>query len=378
MVSTANMAQGKLNHFIKEIDEKHHVFFLVTVTFLLLALATAISGLFFLAVPNTYTYNITLIYILALVLIAHITANYYTGFAASIISIICINYFYTYPYFKLHFTLAGYPITFMGMITISLLTSTAATHMRQQAHIIEERDKFFLEAEKEKTKANLMRAISHDIRTPLTSIMGSSTSYLENKDILSEEEKDKLLYNIREDSQWLINMVENILSVTRINDAGTATLHTSTELVEEVLEEAATRFKKRMPGVPICMKVPDNPILVPMDAVLIEQVIINLLENAAYHGQGTLPIECYVEEQKQQVIFYVRDYGIGISQEKLETLFEVTSSPHSTVDSHKGMGIGLSICKSIIRAHGGHIQGKNCDIGCEFSFSLPKGGFHES
>lgn len=126
------------------------------------------------------------------------------------------------------------------------------------------------------------------------------------------------------------------------------------------------------------MQVPDEPILVPMDALLIEQVIINLLENAAYHGQSSRPIECYVEEKKDSVLFYVRDYGKGISEEKLNTLFEVAPSSNHSVDSHKGMGIGLSICKSIVRAHGGHIQGKNCQTGCEFSFSLPKGGHYES
>ena len=186
------------------------------ITMILLLLATVLSFLYFGISRNSA--NVALLYILALVLIARLTDNYFWGIFASLIGVVCVNYLFTYPYWALNFTLAGYPVTFIVMLAISLLTSATTTHMKQQMLVIAERERLLVEAEKEKMRANLLRAISHDLRTPLTSIIGSSTSYLENGDYLNEAEKRKLVGQIHEDSNWLLNMVENLLSVTRIQD----------------------------------------------------------------------------------------------------------------------------------------------------------------
>lgn len=160
--------------------------------------------------------NIALVYILALVLVARYTVGYAYGIVCSLFAVICVNYFFTYPYFELNFTLTGYPITFLGMLAITLLTSTTTSHLIRQASMIAEREKLLAEAEKEKMRANLLRAISHDLRTPLTGIIGNSSVYLENQNTLSEKEKTELISNIYNDSNWLLNMVENLLTVTRI------------------------------------------------------------------------------------------------------------------------------------------------------------------
>ena len=229
-----------------------------------------------------------------------------------------------------------------------------------------------MESETEKMRANLLRAISHDLRTPLTSIIGSSTVYLENGSSLPEVEKNALVRHILEDSNWLLNMVENLLSVTRINNE-TAKVTKTSEPVEEVLSEAMIRLKKRLPDANIHVRVPEEFLMVPMDAVLIEQVLINLLENAVVHAESTEPIECYVESLSDYAIFHVRDYGVGIPPEKLATIFDGSSSTTSTSpDGRKGMGIGLSICKTIILAHGGEIKAINHTRGAEFYFTLPK------
>lgn len=345
------------------------------VTVILLATATVFSFIFFSMMENP-TANIAMIYILAVFLAARFTTGYGYGMVSSTFGVICVNYFFTYPFFELDFTLTGYPITFIAMFTISLITSALTSHMKVQAKILSERDKMLMEAEKEKMRANLLRAISHDLRTPLTSIIGSSTVYLENKNYLTDTEKSDLVSHILEDSNWLINMVENLLSVTRINNE-TAKVNKSSEPVEEVLSEAVIRLKKRLPDAQINVKVPDEFLMIPMDAVLIEQVLINLMENAIVHSKSTEPVECHVASSNTQITFHVRDYGIGIPPEKLTTIFDGSSSTASTsTDGRKGMGIGLSICKTIISAHGGTIQAINHSRGAEFYFSLPKEDIH--
>lgn len=340
------------------------------ITLALLLIATALSFLYFNISANSA--NIALLYILALVLVARLTDGYLWGIIASLAGVIAVNFLFTYPYFALNFTLTGYPVTFIGMLAISLMTSAATTHMKQQMQMLAERERLLIEAEKEKMRANLLRAISHDLRTPLTSIIGSSSYYLENDDSIGLSEKTDLVRKIQEDSNWLLNMVENLLSVTRLQD-GAARVIKSQEPVEEVVAAAMLRLKKRLPEAEIHVRVPEELILLPMDPILIEQVLINLMENAVCHSRSEAPILCYVEEDPGQVFFHVRDYGIGIPADHLAHVFD--GSPYNgsnSSDSSKGLGIGLSICKTIITAHHGEIAAIHCEKGTDFYFSLPK------
>ncbi len=340
------------------------------ITSTLLLLTTGLAFVYWFAADSTA--NIPLFYVAALVLVARFTTGYLPGILASIVGVACVNFFFTYPAFALNFTITGYPLTFAAMLLVSLTTSAAATHLKTQAKALAEHEKLLAEAEKEKMKANLLRAISHDLRTPLTGIIGCSTSYLENGKRLPQEEKTELVRHIDEDARWLLHMVENLLSVTRIQNE-TSTVKCTPELVEEVAAEAVARFRKRYPQAQVQVSVPDEPVMVPMDAVLIEQVIINLLENAAVHGRGPSPISLTVTRDPESVVFAVRDYGKGIPLERLETIFDAASSePRASVDGRKGMGIGLSICKTIILAHRGSIQACNKESGAEFSFRLPR------
>lgn len=334
-----------------------------------LTVATALAFLFFYLVPNNGS-NIALIYILALIIIVRFTDGYLPGLFSSVIAVICVNFLFTYPYFELNFTLAGYPITFLEMLAVTLFTSTMTTSMKEQAKLIAERDKLLSEAEKEKMRANLLRAVSHDLRTPLTGIIGASASYLENNGTLPDSEKNSIVMHIQEDANWLLNMVENLLSVTRIYDQSTKVKKTD-ESVEEVVSAAMLRLKKRIPDAQVNISVPDELLIIPMDAILIEQVLLNLLENAIIHSQSEKPILCFVDDDSQTVTFHVKDFGIGIAEDKRHDIFDGSSYTGST-DSNKGMGIGLSICKTIITAHGGIIDIRNHEQGAEFYFSLPK------
>lgn len=341
------------------------------IAFICLALATILAFLFFYFVPNNNS-NIALIYILALIIIVRFTDGYLPGVLSSLIAVICVNFLFTYPYFALNFTLTGYPITFIEMLAVTLFTSTMTTHMKEQAKLIAERDKLLSEAEKEKMRANLLRAVSHDLRTPLTGIIGASSSYLENSFSLPEEEKINIVTHIQEDANWLLNMVENLLSVTRIYSQSTKIKKTD-ESVEEVVSAAMNRLKKRIPNASVQVTVPDELLIIPMDAVLIEQVLFNLLENALIHSQSTEPILCYVKDEGITISFHVKDFGIGIARDRLPFIFD--GAPYigsAESDSNKGMGIGLSICKTIILAHDGTIDACNHEKGAEFYFSLPK------
>ncbi|MGN1180832.1 MAG: DUF4118 domain-containing protein [Suilimivivens sp.] len=341
------------------------------ITLVLTVAATAAAFWFFDHVPENPS-NIALVYITALVLTARFTSGYVYGIIASLIGVICVNYLFTYPYFALNFTLTGYPVTFLFMLIISLTISAMTSQIKSQGKILLEREKLLMEAEKEKMRANLLRSVSHDLRTPLTGIIGNSSTYIDNIDTLTDQEKLEIVSHINDDSNWLLNMVENLLSVTRI-DERSMKIATSLESVEEVCAEAIRRLSKRLPNAEIKVVVPDDYLLIPMDAMLIEQVIINLLENAVIHAGSTLPIELTVREEPESVVFKVKDYGVGIAPEKLATIFDGSPyTPTATSDVHKGMGIGLSICKTIVTAHGGMINAYNHEHGCIFTFTLPK------
>jgi two-component system sensor histidine kinase KdpD len=334
--------------------------------------ATLASFLYQHIVPDNHA-NVALFYILALVIIARWTVGYGYGIACTLFSVIAINYLFTYPYYKLNFTLTGYPITLL-MSGITLILCTMTSHMTIQSEMIAEREKRLAEAEMEKMRANLLRAISHDLRTPLTGIIGNSSLFLESQNDLSSTEQRTIMNNIYEDSNWLLNMVENLLSVTRIQ-GDSLSINTTEEPVEEVVGEALEKLKKRYPDAAIRVKIPEEFLMIPMDAVLIEQVTINLLENAIVHSGSILPIDFIVEDHPEHVSFIVRDYGKGLSEEKLQNLFETgTYNNSQSSDSRKGMGIGLSICQTIITAHHGTLSGRNHADGAEFCFTLPKAG----
>lgn len=261
---------------------------------------------------------------------------------------------------------------------LRMITSQVAMALERQ-YLSDEQRRILIESEKEKMRSNLLRAISHDLRTPLTCILGASSTILENGDRLDRETHDKLISNIKEDSQWLIRMVENILSVTRINE-GTMNVTKTPEAAEEIVAEAISRIRKRFPNRKITVKVPDELLMVPMDGTLIEQVLINLLENAIKHSDEDSMIDVKVKKKGNNAVFEVIDNGEGIAQQDFPYLFEsyVPNGKRSS-DSSRGMGIGLSICMSIVKAHHGEMEAANKeDGGAVFRFILPIEGSESS
>lgn len=308
-----------------------------------------------------------MIYILAVLFIARYTNGYKWGIAASFIGVIVVNFIFTYPFYELNFKLTGYPLTFVTMFVVSVITSATSTTIKRQ-------EQQFLENEKERVRANLLRSMSHDIRTPLTSIVGSTSAMLDESNHLTEEQKHQLLTDINEDGQWLIRVTENILSITRVG--GNTEIQTQPELAEELIESAIRKFKKRHPdSMPVETILPDRPIMINMDIILVEQVLTNLMENAVVHGIGATKIKIRLETTPIQAIFSVINDGVCIPESKLPTLF--SSEPHSDNESNgngsRCMGIGLAVCKTVINAHGGTIYARNLqnNEGVVFSFTLP-------
>jgi two-component system sensor histidine kinase KdpD len=463
--------------------------------------------------------NIFGIYILAVAIVSSITPGYFWGICTSLAGILGINYFFTFPYFSINFTITGYPLNFVIMLIISIIISALTAKIKKQVliatagekraqvlydinkkllkttsmeeviqlalnlfhellqcsvifysddpvnknlykiklyspkhaplllsdserqmaqkafleksivsppsedyHLVKgiyipianndtiygvigllsqkenfaerdniqymqvmtsqlilafERQKLFqeqqeilIETEKEKMRSNLLRAVSHDLRTPLTCISGASATLIQNHALLDIQSQEKLLSDIYHDSQWLIHMVENLLSVTRISKE-TTTVKKSPEAAEEVCAEAVSRIRQRFPNSQIYVQVPKELLMVPMDATLIEQVIINLIENSIRHSQSHAPISLCIKKIPNWAVFEVSDKGIGLSREELPHIFDGYSGFKNS-DSSRGIGIGLSICKSIISAHGGMIEAiNNTTGGATFRFMLP-------
>lgn len=304
-----------------------------------------------------------LLFVLAVACISRWTEGYFWGIFASFLGVVFVNYVFTFPYWEFNFTMTGYPLTFLTLLAVALMISAMTTQIKRQ-----ERER--LETEREAMRADLLRAMSHDIRTPLTSIVGNTAVVLEDKGALSQEQKRALLRDVNEDAQWLIRMVENILSITRIR--GEQKLSEEYEAVEEIVGEAVRKFSKRFPDARLSVEVPEEVLLVPMDATLIEQVILNLMENAVIHGNATeicLRVEC----EGDNAAFSVADNGSGIEKERLDTLFDASSAAEKGgADGKKNMGIGLSVCRAIVKAHGGAITAENqADGGACLRFTLP-------
>ena len=308
---------------------------------------------------------IPMCFVLGVFLISVITVGYFWGVTASLISVLAVNYAFTFPYFEVNFFIPANFFSAVVMLVVAVVTCALTTKIKHA-------EKLKADSEREKMRANLLRAVSHDLRTPLTTIYGSSSMLLEDFDRYTPEDRRNLLRGIRDDARWLVGMVENLLSVTRL-DGGELKLHKSETVLEELIDAVLVKFRKRCPDQPVEVRIPDEFLSIPMDAVLIEQVLINLLENAVIHARDMTRLELLVHTRDNQAHFTVRDNGCGIPEDRLSDLFTgyLGSSDRQGDSARRNMGIGLSVCSTIIKAHGGHIRARNLPTGgAEFSFTL--------
>lgn len=312
------------------------------------------------------TAYVAMIFLLDVFLTAFLTDGYLLGIIVAVLGVFSVDYIFTYPFWHISFTLTGFPLTFLVMMTISVLTATVTSRTKRM-------DQIRREAEREKMYADLLRAVSHDIRTPLTGIVGATNVLLEQGDELTKEQSHRLLCSTNEDAQWLIRIVENLLSITRIN-AEEARVKKEPEAAEEVIESAVAKAHKHYPEVDIRVHLPDELMMVPMDPLLMEQVLVNLMENAVIHGE-TRHIDVTLGRKDDAAEFVVSDDGLGIPHNLLSHLFDGSVRSDRRRDGKRSMGIGLSVCRAIVQAHGGTIQGGNKEGGgAVFTVTLPMKG----
>ncbi|MGF0103002.1 sensor histidine kinase [Bariatricus sp. SGI.019] len=210
-----------------------------------------------------------------------------------------------------------------------------------------------------------------DLRTPLSGIMGTSEMLMDMTD--KEDRRQELLQGIYQDADWLKSLVENILSLTRLQD-GKIVIHKEMEAIEEVIGCAVAHVERIFPDRAIQVEIPEEFRLVPMDAKLIEQVITNLLDNAVKHTRPQEAITVSASYTEDELLVSVRDEGEGIAEADVSNLFKIFyASKARSADVKRGIGLGLTICETVINAHGGTITGRNRTDrkGAEFLFTLP-------
>ena len=251
----------------------------------------------------------------------------------------------------------------------TVLSQAALAIEREQLRRQQEESR--MEMEKEKLRSNLLRSISHDLRTPLTGIAGSASFLTQSLDELDRDTVKSLLSDMTSDAMWLNHMVENLLNMTRIQD-GRLLIQKQDEVVDDIVSEACGRATKQQRGRRLSIQMPDELLLVPMDGNLMVQVLVNLLDNAFQHTKPDSQVLLRVFRQKDEAVFEVSDNG-GIDPALLPHIFEsFVSSRTEKSDSSRGVGLGLSICKSVIEAHGGRIAAQNnAHGGATFRFTLP-------
>ncbi len=307
---------------------------------------------------------VPMIFVLGVFLVSWMTQGYFWGIGASMFSVLAVNYAFTYPYYEIDLWSPECVSSAVVMLVVAVMTSFLTAQLKKT-------EKLKMEAERERMRGNLLRAVSHDLRTPLTSIYAACSTILEGRDRIPEERQVKLLTDVCSDAQWLVRMVENLLSITRI-DGGAFSLNTQDTVVEELIDAVLVKFHKHYPGQTVTLGIPEEFLAIPMDALLLEQVLMNLLENALFHAKGMEHLWLTVERLGAKVRFSVADDGCGIPEERLSGLFTGSLDSQTPKDTGRSnMGIGLSICAAIIKAHGSEIHGANRPAGgAEFWFDL--------
>lgn len=323
--------------------------------------------LFCLALHNRFEQNtyIHAVFVLGVFLVSLTTHGYFYGFLATVISVLADNYAFTFPFFEFGFASPENIISATILLVVAMITCNLTAKLKKQEEIN-------VENEKERMRANLLRTISHDLRTPLTTIYGSSSALLDNYDEFTDKQCKQIIKGISEESLWLSRMVENLLSITKLDSGNVKIIKTNTAL-DELIDSALIKFAKRYPYQKVKVDMPEEFMFIPMDPILIEQVIINILENAVQHAKGMKKLSLKVSAVSDKAVFEIEDDGCGIPEDRLKHIFigYCSSSTYESDRKKHNAGIGLSVCSSIIKAHGGDIKAENIKSGgCVFRFTL--------
>jgi len=316
--------------------------------------------------------NFLIIYILGILITAVFTHGYVYSLSLSVLSVFGYNFFFTVPRYTFHFNDKSYIVTFILMLIVGVFISTVTYQLKRRLAQInalnEEKARLKSEAEKEQMKATLLRSISHDLRTPLTT-MKNGAEVLLNNQMIEESDRQEILSSIVSKADWTIRLVENLLSLSRIEQEN-LTVKKKPEALEEIIPQAVRTIHGALGNRKIHYDMPAELLLVPMDATLIIQTISNILGNAVKHTAENGNITIKVWNAGHNSVFRISNDGAPIREEDLPHIFDAYYKGGDSMQEN-GVGLGLSICKLIITAHGGKITARNLEQGVVFEFMLP-------
>ncbi len=314
--------------------------------------------------------NLIMIYLLGVLIVA-VRFGRGPSVMTSLLSVACFDFFFVHPYFTFAVADTQYLLTFAVMLTVAILISTLTTRVRTQARAMSAAE---IAIETERLRNALLSSLSHDLRTPLATITGATTTLLEDFGKLTDENKVELAQIVFEESERLNRLVSNLLDMTRL-ELGSIAVNKEWQALDEVIGSSLARMEKKLDKHKVTVRMEPKLLLVPIDAVLMEQVFVNLLENALKYSPADTDIAINASLlDGTTAVIEVADRGAGLQQEELQQLFDKFYRGKSALQS-AGTGLGLTICKGIVQAHGGTISAKNRDGGgAVFTITLPVEG----
>lgn len=305
--------------------------------------------------------DVVMVYLVGTMLVA-IRGHRGPALFSCLLAVLSFNFFFVPPRFTLAVADQQYLVTFAVMFAVAVIISQLTLSVRTQAEAAKKAE---LSAETERLRSSLLSAVSHELRTPLAAILGSSSTLLQGR--TSEAEREQL-QNIRQEAERLSRLVHNLIETTRLESGGVR-LKKEPYPIEELLGAALERQDKALAGRRVTTDVPEDLPLVALDAVLVELVLVNLIENAVRHTPPGTPIEISARAQGGELEVCFSDRGPGLRDGDLTRVFEKFYRGRS---SNGGAGLGLAISKAVAEAHGGRIGAENREGGgASFRFRLP-------
>jgi len=319
----------------------------ILIDLILLAVVTGVGEVCFLLGLRAST--IFSFYTLCVLMVAIIIPKMLNNVVMCIACVFTYNYFFIEPRYTFLVYNTNYTVTFIVLFIVSMVTGSLTIRVKKA-----EEEK--MKVKNEQIREQLLRSISHDLRTPLTSIAGNSISLLQGSDYLNEDTKKQMYSDIYDDAVYLTDLVENILAISRVND-GTVKLKLTTELLEDVVNESLHHIDRNSVKHNITTEFPDEIVLVRVDVQLLMMVITNIVNNAIKYTQDNSNIKIKVTTNESIVTMEISDDGPGIPKEDMPRIFETFYNGKKTISDHKrSMGLGLTLCKSIIESHNGTIS----------------------
>lgn len=314
--------------------------------------------------------NFMIIYVLGIMVCSIVIDGFLYSIVISLLSVLGFNFFFTIPRYSFKIDDPKYIVTIVLVVLVGIIVSSIVYKLKNYTRRVNdmkiEQIKLKSEMEKEQIKSTMLRGISHDLRTPLTTIK-NGVGFILNSEVPLAEKKE-LGKRIEQKCDWTIRLMNNLLSLTRINEKN-FTVKKNNELVEEIIPEAMRSVEDLIGNRKIHYDIPTELLIVPMDGILIIQVIANILSNAIRYTSDNGNIWIKVWNSGRQSIFRISNDGAPIKEEDLPHIFEL----YYSTDQKSGneYGLGLAICKMIIEAHKGTIEARNLNERVVFEFSLP-------